>query len=462
MVMLYALPLLLFGGTLGISRSKLFGDLPLALAVATGMIGSFFIVLVIAHFVFRGDLGTSSLQALTIGGPAVRLVGVSVLGYLFGSANESIPVKSSSLAMNVVQVPVCLMLLSAAVGQSGNSKTAQGSLFSHVISALRSGKWPHHSCLVRCFRSQLWACLCFLLTNLFNILTLTSMNMINNDADPRDLQLNCALSASIWRLLQNHSQKTDEPVSHIVSRALADYFQVSHSTLYQVSTATALVEGIYQGAVRVGTLREHGDLGLGTFENLDGEMVIVGGHFFQARSDGLVTEVDDDVLAPFAVITRFAPDSATMVEQCADLSHLYIQFDQLRHSDNFFFALRVDGHFDYVRTRAMCRTKEGVPLVQAAAVQPEFEFHNISGTLVGFWTPEYMKTLNVPGYHLHFLSADHRSGGHLLECSGANLRLQIQREGDYRIALPETEDFVKADLQRDPSADLAKAEGARK
>ena len=59
---------------------------------------------------------------------------------------------------------------------------------------------------------------------------------------------------------------------------------VVQHTLYQVSTATALVEGIYQGAVRVATLREHGDLGLGTFENLDGEMVIVDGHFGPAGS----------------------------------------------------------------------------------------------------------------------------------------------------------------------------------
>jgi acetolactate decarboxylase len=275
-------------------------------------------------------------------------------------------------------------------------------------------------------------------------------------------QLNCTLSAGLWAILQEHSRKTNAPVSHIVSRALAEYFQVSHSTLYQVSTATALVEGIYQGAVRVRTLREHGDLGLGTFENLDGEMVIVDGRFFQARSDGSVKEVEDDVLCPFAVITRFAPDPMIVLQQCPYLSHLVAQFDQLRHSDNFFFALRVEGHFAYVRTRAMCRTEEGVPLVQAAAVQPEFEFHDISGTLVGFWTPEYAKTFNVPGYHLHFLSADHQSGGHLLECAGSDLRLQIQREGDYRVALPETEAFVKADLRRDPGADLAKAEGAKK
>jgi acetolactate decarboxylase len=97
-----------------------------------------------------------------------------------------------------------------------------------------------------------------------------------------------------------------------------------------------------------------------------------------------------------------------------------------------------------------------------AAVQPEFEFGDLPGGLVGFWTPEYAKTLNVSGYHLHFLSADHTRGGHVLDCSDRDLRLQIQQAGDLHIALPETENFLKADLRRDPSADLAKAEGEMK
>jgi acetolactate decarboxylase len=234
--------------------------------------------------------------------------------------------------------------------------------------------------------------------------------------------------------------------------------QLQH-TLYQVSTATALVEGIYKGAVEVATLRAHGGLGLGTFEGLDGEMVIVDGHFFQVRSDGSVREVLGNALIPFAAITAFSPDQSFVLDNCPDLSYLTSRFDALRSSDNFFYALRVDGTFDYIHARAMRRTKEGVPLLQAAAVQPEFEFQNISGTLVGFWTPEYAKSLNVPGYHLHFISADRTRGGHLLQCRGKNLRLQIQREGDYHIVLPETEDFLKANLSRDPTAALAKAEG---
>jgi acetolactate decarboxylase len=144
------------------------------------------------------------------------------------------------------------------------------------------------------------------------------------------------------------------------------------------------------------------------------------------------------------------------------LSFLTSRFDTLRQTDNFFYALRVDGTFEYIHARAMRRTKEGLPLLQAAAVQPEFEFNNVAGTLVGFWTPEYAKSLNVPGYHLHFISADRTRGGHLLQIRGKNLRLQIQREGDYHIVLPETEDFLKANLRQDPTAALAKAEGEKK
>ena len=237
--------------------------------------------------------------------------------------------------------------------------------------------------------------------------------------------------------------------------------QVQH-TLYQVSTATALVEGIYKGAVQVATLREHGNLGLGTFEGLDGEMVVVDAHFFQVRSDGSVREAPDNVLIPFAAVTAFSPDKSVTLENCPDLSFLTSRFDTLRQTDNFFYALRVDGTFEYIHARAMRRTKEGLPLLQAAAVQPEFEFNNVAGTLVGFWTPEYAKALNVPGYHLHFISEDRTRGGHLLQCRGRNLRLQIQREGDYHVVLPETDDFLKADLRRDPSAALAKAEGEKK
>ncbi|HTU25095.1 MAG TPA: acetolactate decarboxylase [Pirellulales bacterium] len=274
-------------------------------------------------------------------------------------------------------------------------------------------------------------------------------------------QFSVPIGEGLWRPLTERARRTGEPAAHIVGRALAEYLGISHHTLYQVSTSSALVAGIYQGAVQIATLREHGDLGLGTFENLDGELVIVDGHFYGARGDGSVHECDDATPIPFAVITWFKPDATANLARCGGLAELVAQFDALRVSDNLFYALRVDGQFDYVHLRAMCKTREGVPLIEAAAVQPEFEFHDLPGTLVGFWTPTYARALGVPGYHFHFLSADRRHGGHLLECRGSDWRLGLAREGDYRVALSENEDFLKADLRRDAGAELAAAEGAK-
>jgi acetolactate decarboxylase len=271
-------------------------------------------------------------------------------------------------------------------------------------------------------------------------------------------ELNVTVTDGLWRALQNFAAAKREPVAEIVAQALSDYLQISHSTLYQVSTSSALVEGVYRGAVTVKTLREHGDHGLGTFDQLDGEMIVVDGRFFQVRSDGSVRECEDDALTPFAVITHFVPEPATRVSECRDFEQLCAHFEGLRTSDNLFYALRVDGRFDTIRTRAMCRTAEGVPLVQAAAHQPEFEFHDITGTLIGFWSPDYAKTLNVPGYHLHFISDDRARGGHVLQCSGTDLQLQIEGSGDFRVVLPTNVDFLHADLHRDPSADLERAE----
>ena len=76
-------------------------------------------------------------------------------------------------------------------------------------------------------------------------------------------------------------------------------------------------------------------MGLGTFENHDGEMVILDGHFFQVLSDGSVREAGDDVLSPFAVVTHFKSDMTVELQLCPDLSSLFAQFDQLTHGQLF-------------------------------------------------------------------------------------------------------------------------------
>lgn len=272
-------------------------------------------------------------------------------------------------------------------------------------------------------------------------------------------QLTLNLASELWRAIEAECDQQRDAPAEIVLGALSEYLENGRDRLYRVSTSIALVEGVCDGAVDIATLRKYGDLGLGTFEELAGEMVVVDGRVFHVHSDGSVHEVADDILTPFATVARFQPDAEVRLKRCSHLSSLTDAFDRLRPSENVFFSLRVDGYFDYVRTRALCRMQPGTKLVQAAAVQPEFEYRNVHGTLVGFWSPEYTKTLSIPGYHLHFLSDDHKGGGHLFECRGADLTLRLQRGTRFHLLLPETSSFLDADLRRDPSEDLEQAEG---
>lgn len=273
--------------------------------------------------------------------------------------------------------------------------------------------------------------------------------------------LHLKLPHSMWEAIEERTRETGEPIHHIVRAALADYLQIQHSTLFQVSTSSALVEGIYKGAVTIGHLRNHGDFGLGTFEGLDGEMVALDGHFYQVRSDGKAREAADSDLSPFAVVTRFHAGKELVIPTCPSFAFLTEQLDRVRSSENFFYAIRVDGTFDQIHTRAMCKSEEGTPLAVAAAHQPEFHLRDVSGTMIGFWSPQYLKTIEVPGYHLHFISDDRTAGGHLLECSGHNLTVQIQQVSDLQVALPENQEFLRADFTRDTSKELDAAERAQ-
>ncbi len=270
--------------------------------------------------------------------------------------------------------------------------------------------------------------------------------------------LSCDIPETLMRALGERSARTGETASQIVLAALADALEIDQETLFQVSTSTALVEGVYDGNVTIGELKHRGDFGLGTFDDLDGEMVALDGGFYQVRGHGEVSEAADTTEVPFAVVTDFRSERAFTLEQTESLDDLASQLDRQRTTDNLFYAVRIDGHFARIKARAISKTESGVPLVEAAAQQTEYELTDVAGTLVGFWTPIYARTLNVPGWHVHFLSDDRTEGGHVLNLAAKDLQVAMQDLADVRIAMPETPAFLEADLSEDPSEELERAE----
>jgi acetolactate decarboxylase len=258
-------------------------------------------------------------------------------------------------------------------------------------------------------------------------------------------------------LMKNPAQSLEE----VVCSALKTYLETRAGSLFQVSTAGALVAGIYDSAVSVDALIEYGNLGLGTFENLDGEMIIAGGQVFQARSDGSVRMARGDQMTPFAVITSFKPSVRQTNVDCASLDDLEREFDHLRVSKNLWYALCVTGSFERLRLRVVRKTEAGVGIVKAADRQAEFTLENLEGTVVGFWSPAWAAALSVPGYHLHFISKEKDKAGHVLELSGKNLCLELEPKTSIATLLPQNEHFLQAELACDPTADLAIAEKAQ-
>jgi acetolactate decarboxylase len=134
--------------------------------------------------------------------------------------------------------------------------------------------------------------------------------------------------------------------------------------------------------------------------------------------------------------------------------------DESRRSGNIFYALRLEGRFERVRTRAVNPPQLGTRLVEAAKAQSEFTFTDIQGTLVGLWSPGFSSAFSVAGYHFHFLSADRQHGGHLLDLEAGALQLKVEALTSFHLVLPESEAFLKADLSKSTAEELAYAEQA--
>lgn len=235
-------------------------------------------------------------------------------------------------------------------------------------------------------------------------------------------------------------------------------FDPSQHRIYLSTPINALVEGIYEQNVSLSEIKKHGDFGLGTFNDLDGEMVMLDGDIYRVAGDGKVELVTNETLTPFACVTFFRPMSHEDSRDELTYPQFLDWLTALMPSPNLFYAFRIDGEFSYVKTRSVPKQENYRPLVEVALEQQEFHFHDVSGTLVGFFTPSFMASLNVPGLHLHFLSQDRQQGGHLMSCQIKKVRANIQFLYTLELALPLNPDYLLWDFQRNIEDDLEKAE----
>jgi len=229
--------------------------------------------------------------------------------------------------------------------------------------------------------------------------------------------------------------------------------------LFQASTIAALLEGAFDGDVTFEELAEHGDLGLGTLNALDGEMIALDGCFYRADVDGLVEPVASEDRTPFAAVTWFEPSLEHRIAGPLAYGELLEQLDLVAADPEASCALRLDGEFELVRARSVPRQLPPYrPLVEVVADQHVFELGPVEGTVVGFRFPDYARGLEAEGYHLHFIDSDRERGGHVLDCRPLEVVAQLDLSGELHVELPPGIELDAAHLDEATAAALEAAE----
>ena len=233
--------------------------------------------------------------------------------------------------------------------------------------------------------------------------------------------------------------------------------------VYQTSTIDALLAGVYDGDISCRWLAQHGDFGIGTFDQLDGEMIMLDATLYQVKADGQVYQPPLNMKTPFATVCTFQPTEKFPVPAHTDYQGLQKLIDRAAPLSNLFCAVKITGEFNVMRTRSVPQQHQPyLPLLQVTSHQPEFTLEHVSGTIVGFRCPPYTKGINVPGYHLHFLNQDRTQGGHILSFEMTQGQCELEVLSQYFLRLPtEVRDFGAADLSVDRSKALKNVESSR-
>lgn len=196
----------------------------------------------------------------------------------------------------------------------------------------------------------------------------------------------------------------------------------------QVGTYDYLASPNYQGLLPISSILNGTTIGLGTFANLDGEMVVLNGIVYRVGIDGVPSKASTKRLTPFMQAVNFDPQKSTRLAPNTACSALPQVIDQLVKSTVGIVAVRLSGVF-YLPPYPT--------LANAVSTQTKFSLGRVNATLVGFRQGPDAQGIGAPGLHLHGLTKSLAAGGHVLSCvTGPNVLLEVEKTQGVRVHTP--------------------------
>ena len=220
----------------------------------------------------------------------------------------------------------------------------------------------------------------------------------------------------------------------------------NRETVFQVALLQSLTQGYYDGIIKVSELKQHGDTGIGTFEGVNGEMIVLDGKVYQALGDGSVKEADDNETVPFSNVTFFDKDLSVTLSKMENINSLKETLTKTvnENGKNLFYMVKINGTFQKMFVRS--------------ELKQEKPYKTLDKAVVALYCPDYMGGLNTPGWHFHFISDDKTKGGHILELAFDSAQAEFDSTQDFDMYLSDNSDFQKMELAKDVSSAIKKVE----
>ena len=231
--------------------------------------------------------------------------------------------------------------------------------------------------------------------------------------------------------------------------------------MYQVSTLQALLLGYFRSVISVSELLKHGNIGLGTFTGVDGEMIVLDGSCYRATENGDVVKAEGDRGVPFSTVCTMEESKPIEFAFTNNIDNLKTALNNIIDSHfglNSMHMARIDGEFELVDARS----ESGYESVHVelktvlGKTQKAFKFEKIKGTLVCVYFPDYMDGINAAGWHLHFISEDRKHGGHVFDIVMKSGKGLISKINSIELKLPDEPIFDTFSLKQ-ASKDAVKA-----
>lgn len=225
-------------------------------------------------------------------------------------------------------------------------------------------------------------------------------------------------------------------------------------TAFQYSTIDALLGGLFDGDMTLEELKFKGDFGLGTLNGIDGELIVLEGQAYHAKAGGKVSVPADSSKVPFAAVAFFQEDTILKLDKTSDLEQLNQAVLSALPSPNLFYAIRIDTRFNHIKTRAIPKQNEPYrPLAEVAKEQVVVQ-QSGEGTLVGIYSPPFVKGVGVTGFHWHFVTKERSGGGHVLGLDMPATVARVDTLHEFTVRFPKSKAYDRLDLTGDKSGEL--------